>query len=56
MKAQSNADLLNAVNALGGRMDGVADSIHGMSVVVDGKTTIGWIDAGLGARAARRAR
>lgn len=56
VKAQSNADLLNAVNALGGRMDGVADSIHGMSVVVDGKTTIGWIDAGLGARAARRAR
>lgn len=55
-RMQSNADLLNAVNMLGDRMDSVGQSIQGMNVVVDGKTTIGWIDAGLGARAARRAR
>lgn len=55
-RMQSNADLLSAVHALGDRMDSVGQSIQGMNVVVDGKTTIGWIDAGLGARAARRAR
>lgn len=55
-RMQSNAELLNAVNVLGDRMDSVGQSIQGMNVVVDGKTTIGWIDAGLGARAARRAR
>ena len=56
VQAQSNAELLAAVDALGDRMDAVGENIRGMKVVVDGKTTLGWIDAGLGARAARRAR
>ena len=56
VQAQSNAELLAAVDALGDRMDAVGENIRGMKVVVDGKTTLGWIDAGLGVRAARRAR
>lgn len=56
VQAQSNAELLAAVDALGDRMDAVGENIRGMKFVVDGKTTLGWIDAGLGARAARRAR
>ena len=56
VKNSENAQVLSAILGLGDRMDSVGESIRGMKVVVDGKTTLGWIDSGLGARAARRTR
>lgn len=56
IKAAANNDTLNAINALGEHMDGVADSIRGMKMTIDGKKTIGYIDSRLGARAAAKVR
>ena len=56
IKAAANNDTLNAINALGEHMDGVADSIRGMKMTIDGKKTIGYIDSRLGSRAAAKAR
>lgn len=56
MKERSGTELLNAVNALGDRMDGVGESIRGMKMVVDGNKAIGYIDTKLGERSARRMR
>ena len=55
-KERSGMDLLNAVHALGDRMDGVGESIRGMKMVVDGNKAIGYIDTKLGERSARRMR
>lgn len=55
-KERSGTELLNAVNALGDRMDGVGESIRGMKMVVDGNKAIGYIDTKLGERSARRMR
>lgn len=55
-KERSSTELLNAVNALGDRMDGVGESICGMKMVVDGNKAIGYIDTKLGERSARRMR
>lgn len=55
-KERSSTELLNAVNALGDRMDGVGESIRGMKMVVDGNKAIGYIDTKLGERSARRMR
>lgn len=55
-KERGSAELLNAVNALGDRMDGVGESIRGMKMVVDGNKAIGYIDTKLGERSARRMR
>lgn len=55
-KERSGAELLNAVHALGDRMDGVGESIRGMKMVVDGNKAIGYIDTKLGERSARRMR
>lgn len=54
--AQSNTELLNAINGLGAHVDSVADKIKGMQVVVDGKKAIGYIDTELGARTRRNTR
>lgn len=54
--AQSNTELLNAINGLGAHVDSVADNIKGMQVVVDGKKAIGYIDTELGARTRRNTR
>lgn len=54
--AQSNAELLNAINGLGTHMDSVAENIKGMSVTVDGKKAIGYIDTELGSRTRRNTR
>nr|DAH48284.1 MAG TPA: tail tape measure [Bacteriophage sp.] len=56
MKERSSTELLNAVHALGDRMDGVGESIRGMKMVVDGNKAIGYIDTKLGERSARRMR
>ena len=56
IKAAANNDTLNAINALGEHVDGVADSIRGMKMTIDGKKTIGYIDSRLGSRAAAKAR
>ena len=56
LKASANNDTLNAINALGEHVDGVADSIRGMKMTIDGRKTIGYIDGRLGARAAAKAR
>lgn len=56
LKASANNDTLNAINALGEHMDGVADSIKGMRMTIDGRKTIGYIDSRLGARAAMKAK
>ena len=56
IKAAANNDTLNAINALGEHMDGVADSIRGMKMTIDGKKTIGYIDAKLGQRTAAKVR
>ena len=56
IKAAASNDTLNAINALGEHMDGVADSIRGMKMTIDGKKTIGYIDSRLGARAAAKVR
>lgn len=55
-KERSGTELLNAVNALGDRMDSVGESIRGMKMVVDGNKAIGYIDTKLGERSARRMR
>ena len=55
-KERSGTELLNAVHALGDRMDGVGESIRGMKMVVDGNKAIGYIDTKLGERSARRMR
>lgn len=56
IKAATNNDTLNAINALGEHVDGVADSIRGMKMTIDGKKAIGYIDSRLGSRAAAKAR
>lgn len=55
-KERRGTELLNAVNALGDRMDSVGESIRGMKMVVDGNKAIGYIDTKLGERSARRMR
>lgn len=54
--SQSNAELLSAINGLGAHMDGVAENIKGMQMVVDGNKAIGYIDTKLGERARRNTR
>ncbi len=56
LKANANNETLHAINALGEHMDGVAQSIKGMKMTIDGRKTIGYIDSQLGARAALKAR
>ena len=56
LKQASNAETLSAINALGDHMDGVADSIRGMKMTIDGRKTIGYIDAKLGQRTAAKVR
>lgn len=56
LKQTSNAETLNAINALGAHMDGVAESIKGMKMTIDGRKAIGYIDAKLGQRTAAKVR
>ena len=56
LKQTSNAETLNAINALGAHMDGVAESIKGMKMTINGRKTIGYIDAKLGQRTAAKVR
>lgn len=56
LKQASNAETLNAISALGGHMDGVAQSIKGMSVNINGRKTIGYIDSEMGRRVAAKVR
>lgn len=56
LKQASNAETLNAISALGAHMDGVAQSIKGMSVNINGRKTIGYIDSELGRRVAAKVR
>lgn len=56
LKQASNAETLNAINALGAHMDGVAQSIKGMSVNINGRKTIGYIDSEMGRRVAAKVR
>lgn len=44
LKSAGNEDTLRAINALAGHMDGVAESIKGMSVTINGRKAIGYID------------
>ena len=39
---------VRAINALAGHMDGVAESIKGMSVTINGRKAIGYIDDRMG--------
>lgn len=48
MKSAGNEDTLRAINALAGHMDGVAESIKGMSVTINGRKAIGYIDDRMG--------
>lgn len=48
LKSAGNEDTLRAINALAGHMDGVADSIKGMSVTINGRKAIGYIDDRMG--------
>lgn len=48
LKSAGNDDTLRAINALAGHMDGVADSIKGMSVTINGRKAIGYIDDRMG--------
>lgn len=48
LKSAGNEDTLRAINALAGHMDGVAESIKGMSVTINGRKTIGYIDDRMG--------
>ena len=48
LKSAGNEDTLRAINALAGHMDGVADSIKGMSVTINGRKAIGYIDDQMG--------
>lgn len=56
LKQASNAETLNAISALGAHMDGVAQSIKGMSVNINGRKTIGYIDSEMGRRVAAKVR
>lgn len=56
LKQASNAETLNAISALGAHMDGVAQSIKGMSVNINGRKTIGYIDREMGRRVAAKVR
>ncbi len=56
LKQASNAETLSAINALGDHMDGVARSIRGMSVNINGRKAIGYIDTKLGQRTAAKVR
>lgn len=56
LKQASNAETLNAISALGAHMDGVAQSIKGMSVNINGRKTIGYIDSEMGKRVAAKVR
>lgn len=56
LKQTSNAETLNAISALGAHMDGVAQSIKGMSVNINGRKTIGYIDSEMGRRVAAKVR
>lgn len=56
LKASANNETLSAINALGAHMDGVAQSIKGMSVNINGRKTIGYIDSELGRRVAAKVR
>ena len=48
LKSARNEDTLRAINALAGHMDGVAESIKGMSVTINGRKAIGYIDDRMG--------
>lgn len=48
LKSAGNEDALRAINALAGHMDGVAESIKGMSVTINGRKAIGYIDDRMG--------
>lgn len=48
LKRAGNEDTLRAINALAGHMDGVAESIKGMSVTINGRKAIGYIDDRMG--------
>lgn len=48
LKSSGNEDTLRAINALAGHMDGVAESIKGMSVTINGRKAIGYIDDRMG--------
>lgn len=48
LKNAGNEDTLSAINALAGHMDGVAESIKGMSVIINGRKAIGYIDDRMG--------
>ena len=56
LKQASNAETLNAISALGAHMDGVAQSIKGMSVNINGRKAIGYIDSEMGRRVAAKVR
>lgn len=48
LKSTGNEDTLRAINALAGHMDSVAESIKGMSVTINGRKAIGYIDDRMG--------
>ena len=48
LKSAGNEDTLRAINALAGHMDGVAESIKGLSVTINGRKAIGYIDDRMG--------
>lgn len=48
LKSAGNEDTLRAINALAGHMDGVAESIKGMNVTINGRKAIGYIDDRMG--------
>jgi len=48
LKSAGNEGTLRAINALAGHMDGVAESIKGMSVTINGRKAIGYIDDRMG--------
>lgn len=48
LKSAGNEDTLRAISALAGHMDGVAESIKGMSVTINGRKAIGYIDDRMG--------
>ena len=48
LKSAGNEDTLRAINALAGHMDGVAERIKGMSVTINGRKAIGYIDDRMG--------
>lgn len=48
LKSAGNEDTLRAINALARHMDGVAESIKGMSVTINGRKAIGYIDDRMG--------